>query len=215
MRWVIVTTFAVVATILLVSTTRQPAELHAGETLKRCEDLLKSTPDVLFETAQIYKYLRQLDASDCQPIGQEAFDEMVDRVELNIVSYSLLEERLAPSAPALRNVLLSNYAADYEAAQTEMDINALLPLVDAHYYPCNGDAACIGERVVSLIGKSARLAPEATCLFGLAGVCPSVSTDMPLVNDQTIAQADDTSAMEAARHAFICTRYQQCPNGSE
>lgn len=69
----------------LISTTAQAAI---------CKELLKKPPQTLWSTPEIYRYLNDIDEAGCKKLEQDEFDRVVDAMETNMVSYTLLEKRL-------------------------------------------------------------------------------------------------------------------------
>lgn len=108
-------------------------------------------------------------------------------------------------------LLLENYIEAFRAAAGSLNANAILPLIDVTYYPCNGDEACVGKRISSLIGD-AETTPLASCLYSMPGSCSpaEITPGSPLLNDASVAMQVSPEEAAQERTAFICKRYHDC-----
>lgn len=189
-------------TVANASSPQAPSDICRALTAPRGQSFL-SVPST-------YEFLDSLDQNSCGFISEEAFDNLTDAVELNFPSYLLLKGRLVGSWTADDENILKEYVRNYQAVQ-DLDVNALLPLIDVAFYPCKGDARCVGERVGAWLGG---LKPEglANCLFGMAARCSKdeIDNQFPFLNDASLSSSDDVTGMLAERAVFICNRYRVC-----
>ncbi|MGH1331700.1 MAG: hypothetical protein ACRBBK_12525 [Paracoccaceae bacterium] len=172
-----------------------------------CEEVLSQAPSELFITSEIYSYLRRLDFAECPTNLPEAFEAIVETRQLNTLSYSLLEGRLGEGQDALAPMLIAQFVEGYEQAQSGLDENAIMILIDLAYYPCAGDEACVSERLVGWT-KGLRQSDAAQCLFGMPKMCEATGS-VPFWNTVTV-NAASSSQPRKARDAFLCARFNDC-----
>lgn len=178
-----------------------------------CGAILKESFVEFRETPSTYAFLRELDEARCPPIPRDDFEAFVDgRSDVNLVSYYLLESRLLDDSDHDREEMIALYVEAYLDVSAELDELAILPLIDAVYYGCEGDASCIGESVLDQT-ENMPLSPVANCLYGMPGVCSPVEVTMPLplLNDASLALRASPEDAFAERTQFICRRYFDCP----
>ncbi|MGV2128888.1 hypothetical protein ACQZ4Q_05010 [Agrobacterium vitis] len=176
-----------------------------------CAEILKNPPQPLFETGVIYKYIVNLDRANCPKLHKPEFDRFIQELDLNLVSYVLLEARLSRGGMETGKEAIAAYLRQYGDTKTKMDDNAVLPLIDIAYYSCKGDQICIGKTVQSLVDVTSLTKPAA-CLYGLPNTC--VATDLRpnfyFVNDATLVTLPAAKNALKLRARFICERYQNC-----
>jgi hypothetical protein len=175
-----------------------------------CRALTAPRGQSFLSVPSTYDFLGSLDQNSCASISEEAFDELTDAAQFNFPSYLLLKGRLVGSWTPDDDNILKEYVQNYQSVQ-DLDVNALLPLIDVAFYPCKGDARCVGERVGAWLG-GLKPAGLANCLFGMAGRCSKDEIDIqfPFLNDASLSSSDDAKGMFAQRAAFICNRYRDC-----
>lgn len=175
--------------------------------------LLGGDPAVdFYSTPDTYAFLRELDEEGCGTVSLDEFEEFTAPLDLNVVSFPLLEERLlAPEDREDGRLVLEEYVARSRAAAEPLNEAVLISLVDAAYYSCEGDEACIAERVSALIGD-APLTAAASCLYGMSGSCgPSeLPRGMTLLNEATLLRQASPEDARRERAEFLCTWYRDC-----
>jgi len=175
-----------------------------------CAKTLAQPPSELWLTSDIYGNLRALDSAGCGTDLPGALDRVIEASALNLTSYVLLEGRLGADGLALAPQLIAEFLQDYETTQAELDENAILVLIDMAYFPCLGDEACVGAKLMAWT-RDLRLAGGARCLFGLDMAC-TTTNGLPFANKATLAM--DTAEARAAGDAFFCARYLNCLEGA-
>ncbi|SIQ49487.1 hypothetical protein SAMN05880590_104342 [Rhizobium sp. RU35A] len=199
---------------IFVAATSWPASGHS--TANECTRLIGNPPQPLFETGALYRYLKDLDNAQCPKLGQVEFEKFIDPLEVNLVSYVLLESRLAEGGANTGQEAIAAYLKQYKDANIKLDDNALLPLIDIAFYTCKGAADCIGAKVTSQIDVGS-MQDNAACLFGLPSSCAptQVRKHFYFLNDATLKNFPSAENAYRERSRFICERYRACAHSSQ
>jgi hypothetical protein len=184
-----------------------PDIAHAAD----CETLIANPPQPMLETGIVYGYLGDLDKAGCPKLSKVDFENFLEPLDVNLVSYVLLESRLSDGGNETGQQAIEAYLKQYSDARVELDDNAVLPLIDIAYYDCKGGPACIGERVLSLV-DIASLTKPARCLYSLPATCAAadIRPNFYFLNDETLQALPDAQNAFAQRASFICDRYHDC-----
>lgn len=173
-----------------------------------CEKLLKEPPPQLWSTPETFRYLVALNEAGCEKLDREEFDRVVEAMETNMVSYTLLETRLLADQEGLSDDISKAYLKQYSDAGLPLDENAILPLIDIAYYRCQGDVACIEDDVLSRTANF-KLTKLASCLYAMPGKCSrsEVPQNSFFFNDATLAGLENSQAAFAKQKEFLCNRF--------
>ncbi len=184
---------------------------HAAD----CEAILDNPPRPLVETHILFEYLDNIDRADCPRLPEAEFNTFVEPIEVNLVSYVLLEKRLSESTGTGAQAIQA-YLRQYTDARIKLDDNAILPLIDIGYFECKGDQACIGKTVLSLV-DGMDLTKPAACLYGMPATCgpEDLREGFYFLNDSTLAALPATEDAFAQRSQFICSRYKDCGGSTQ
>lgn len=176
-----------------------------------CDELIANPPQPMLETGVIYGYLRDLDKLECPKLPKAVFDSFVEPLDVNLVSFVLLETRLSDDGDETGQHAIKIYLRQYSDAQIKLDDNAILPLIDIAYYGCQGEPACIRKRVRSLIDIDSLTLP-AKCLYSLPVTCSAadIRPNFYFLNDETLTTLPDAQNAFRQRTSFICGRYSDC-----
>lgn len=200
--------FALRAMTLVLALLAPQGVLAGGSS--ECARAVDAVPPVLWETPVIYESMRALDAAGCQTLGDQQFDDLLGRVELNLVSYALLEDRLPQGSAPVAAQMIAEHVEVYDAAMDGVDLNGVLPLLDIAFYRCDGAEDCVGEMLRGWLGGRPLRSP-AECLYGLDGACKADDLPIPLWNTTSLKRkGGEDGVMRRARSEFLCQRYIHC-----
>ena len=174
-----------------------------------CDILLDQAPSQLFYTSDTYAFISTFDEAGCETASADAFDQMISVIEVNAVSYALLEERLLPDQTEFRSQIIASFVDAYFQEYSGLDVSSALALIDIAFYGCGGDADCIAQRIDTWRADTPLL-PEAQCLFGQTRQCKDDAPDLPFLNDATLRLSPEPETALRARDDFICRRYLAC-----
>lgn len=199
LKAILLPVFLTLALASLISTPAQAAT---------CKEILKKPPETLWSTPEIYRYLNDINEARCEKLEQEEFDRVVDVMETNMVSYTLLETRLLAGRRGLSDDISKAYLKQYADAGLSLDENAILPLIDIAYYRCRGDTACIQGDVLSQT-TNFKLTKLASCLYAMPGKCsPSeLPQDYFFLNEETLAGLEKPEAAFTKQKQLVCNRF--------
>lgn len=159
-------------------------------------------------TPEIYRYLNDINEAGCEKLDQEEFNRVVDAMETNMVSDTLLETRLLAGQGGLSDDISKAYLKQYSDAGLSLDENAILPLIDIAYYRCRGDTTCIQGDVLSRTANF-KLTKLASCLYAMPGKCSP--TELPqdyfFLNELTLAGLENRQAAFAKQKQHVCSRF--------
>jgi hypothetical protein len=200
--------------LLLTSANNCMAEASKNSSESSCTRLIEESSKVeLYEVRSIYRFLAVLDSAGCSVLTRDALDFIVENGDLNLVSYSIFENRTSDIDVALAPDLIADYVGSQISAGNGVNQELLLTLTDIFFDTCSGKEECVGEMISKTIGDS-HLKKDALCFFGMAHACRADEIEQTVIlNQTTITRLPVALNADAMRREFICARYGYCkPN---